>query len=169
MRGPWKGTAVLATGVLVIVSGCSIYGDLAASGEGAAVGDDDTVAGDDDSAQVDDPTDVDADDGDGGDDDTLAGDDDTAASDDDSAAAVLDCVTDLWSCEYDHECVKVDLDCCGCESGGISVAINGQCEPEWYHWVYSFWTDCGSAVCPCVYLCDGAVPRCENSYCTFHP
>ena len=27
-------------------------------------------------------------------------------------------------CEASHECVRVRADCCGCESGGVSIAIN---------------------------------------------
>lgn len=71
---------------------------------------------------------------------------------------------DTCSCESDKDCVLVDKSCCGCQSGGKSIAIHkslkgahnkalkDRCEPL-------------NVVCAAWYRCGEFQAKCKNSRC----
>lgn len=66
-------------------------------------------------------------------------------------------------CVSDINCVKVDLDCCGCENGGNSIAVN-----KLYSNILDKSDDkkCEGMICFTMYNClEGRVPKCVNNIC----
>lgn len=70
-----------------------------------------------------------------------------------------DCQDLLW-CNQDSDCVMTNLDCCGCQSGGLSFAINTMCEQVWQDGM-----DCEGIACLAVYNCGDEEPACVNGQC----
>jgi len=65
-------------------------------------------------------------------------------------------------CLFDFECTRVRANCCGCQMGGQSTAVN---------WLYK-WSlesgiekNCGEVVCFAVYLCGNVKPACVKNSC----
>ena len=68
---------------------------------------------------------------------------------------------DFWACNTNADCVKTNLGCCPCNSGGTSTAIASQCLDAWQKSL-----DCPpDLMCPMVYLCDDSVAVCEDNLC----
>ncbi len=70
--------------------------------------------------------------------------------------------TEWRTCSVDEDCVWIDLDCCGCQSGGLSLALAAT-------QVEAFETanpaNCEDALdCPTVYEC-GDEPVCRMQHC----
>jgi len=56
----------------------------------------------------------------------------------------------------------VTLDCCGCEMGGKSTAINRMYKEEWES---NQKEKCKETICMAVYLCVHERPRCAGGRC----
>ena len=69
------------------------------------------------------------------------------------------------SCHTDSDCVLVSENCCSCNSGGASIAIN-KSEESAYNRDHTSWCSKEEPICPAVYRCGefrGA--QCDNSKC----
>ncbi len=72
---------------------------------------------------------------------------------------------DPFACSTDDECVKTDVDCCGCEGGGVEAAVHRDLADAWgvdLEYLCSF--DSGLA-CLGVWLCTGRPAICEQGRC----
>jgi len=68
----------------------------------------------------------------------------------------------VYSCLRDNDCIMVPLDCCGCNMGGKSTAINSMYKEEWESRRKE---KCKDTVCMAVYLCGNERPRCAGGRC----
>ena len=70
------------------------------------------------------------------------------------------------SCSEDVQCVRTRGDCCGCELGGIEIAVLASKQSE-----FDAGLMCGSdAACPGIYTCDASQqPRCVQGGCQLLP
>ena len=71
---------------------------------------------------------------------------------------------DTIACQVDEDCVLVHADCCGCNSGGKSIAVH-KSQQEAHN--RDLRKQCSShrTMCKKVYLCDKLQISCENSEC----
>lgn len=68
------------------------------------------------------------------------------------------------ACASDEDCARVPADCCGCELGGLSIAVPVAEVDD-----FASALSCGEepAICPGVNTCEpGAQPRCSAGVCT---
>ncbi len=72
---------------------------------------------------------------------------------------------DFYSCNSDDECIKVDADCCSCNSGGGETAINFRYVDEWYAQLQDTCRMMGRP-CEMVYMCTDRKPICSSGKCT---
>ena len=68
-----------------------------------------------------------------------------------------------FSCSQDSDCVLVKEDCCGCESGGSSIAINKKYQQDWLSKIEKK-ENCNNIFCASVYKCPSQ-PRCIKNKC----
>ena len=70
------------------------------------------------------------------------------------------------TCNTDADCVLVNKDCCGCSSGGESVAVHrSQVESYNREWEQECSSDRISVHCPSVNVCNKYQVQCYNSQC----
>lgn len=70
------------------------------------------------------------------------------------------CKEDIFACASDDECVVAKADCCGCQMGGTSVAVNRDHADE----VGPDPESCQHIACKAVYTCRGN-PACVDGQC----
>lgn len=67
------------------------------------------------------------------------------------------------SCKQDSDCIFVKNECCGCESGGSSVAINKKYQQPWLEKIDRE-KNCQDIFCTAVYNCPSQ-PKCIKNKC----
>ena len=73
---------------------------------------------------------------------------------------------DTVPCQADEDCVLVKANCCGCNSGGKSVAIHKSKQESYERDLKKYCSANESMLCPTVYNCDILYKaRCEDSKC----
>ena len=73
---------------------------------------------------------------------------------------------DSVPCQADTDCVPVKANCCGCNSGGKSVAIHKSKQESYERDLKKYCSAIERRSCPAVYNCDIIYKaRCENSKC----
>lgn len=76
---------------------------------------------------------------------------------------------ELYQCNEDRECVSVKSGCCGCGSGGTSIAINRN---YLNYWNEKLTSECKSTMCSMAmsqHVSCFSKPTCVNSECTLIP
>ena len=71
---------------------------------------------------------------------------------------------DTMACQVDEDCVLVHADCCGCNSGGESIAVH-KLQQEAYNRDLRKHCSSHRTICKAVYLCNEIQIRCKNSEC----
>lgn len=67
----------------------------------------------------------------------------------------------VYACQTDDDCILASADCCGCQSGGSSVAVN----VNYTHMVGPDPAECTDVMCTMVYMCFGRA-ACVSNQCT---
>ena len=67
-------------------------------------------------------------------------------------------------CFFDFECSVVKANCCGCQMGGSSTAVNWLYKRNWESNIEK---NCGNVGWLAVYLCINVKPTCEQNNCQF--
>ena len=71
----------------------------------------------------------------------------------------------LQFCTDDKQCVRVNTQCCGCNSGGGGdISVNSEYSSYYYRHIFK--KDCSKVNCLSVYLCKSE-PRCSGNRCAY--
>jgi len=69
-------------------------------------------------------------------------------------------------CSYDTDCIMVNSGCCGCDGGGVKIAINKNYIGYWNEKIFR---ECREVSCPAMAFRDEScysTPRCVEGMCT---